>query len=161
MTGTQVLSADQIAESAFQFRHPLDPAAGCSLAPMSRLAGLKSGAINLVRVAPGAQAFPLHRHHAQEEWLYVLDGRGEILSEDAVQPVASGDFAVFAAAGAAHAVRNTGPDELTCLMGGDAPAADIVDFPGLGKRVVKDASGYYAAPVEAFVSIQPKPEDPA
>ncbi len=151
-----ILSAQEIAAAAFAFQHPMVPECGCQLAPMSRMAGMARGAINLVRIAPGGQAFPFHRHHGQEEWVYVVSGTGEIQLDDQANPVGPGAFAVFAAAGPAHAVRNTGAEEMVCLMGGDAPTADVVDFPDIGQRVTKTDAGYEAAPTDAFKPVQPK-----
>lgn len=153
----QVVSADEIAAAAFPFRHPLDATVGCMIAPVSRMSGLKNAAINLVRIAPGERAFPLHRHHGEEEWVYIIDGAGDVVLDDHTHPVGPGDFAVFPAAGAAHAVRNTGTVEMVCLMGGDGRAVDVVDFPELGKRVVHTADGYEAAPAGVFETIMPKP----
>ncbi|MBY8976041.1 cupin domain-containing protein [Rhodobacteraceae bacterium NNCM2] len=151
-TGT-MLSAAEISANAFAFRHPLDPAHGCAISPISKMLGLRKVAINLTRIAPGEQAFPLHRHHGEEEWVYIVDGTGDILMDDEVHAVGPGDFAAFHAAGAAHAVRNTGEGEMICLMGGDSPATDIVDFPNLGKRVVKTAAAYETAPDASFETI--------
>ena len=41
-------------------------------------------------------------------------------------------------------------------MGGDAPLSDVVDFPELGMRAVKDDKGYAAAPSDAFLTIRPE-----
>ena len=71
-----ILKADKAAEAGFPFRHPLDPSSGCQMTPLSRLAGAKAGAVNLVRIASMECAFPLHRHHGEEEWMFVIEGFG-------------------------------------------------------------------------------------
>ena len=73
-----VWRADEIAAGAFPFRHPLDGSARCTISGISRMAGLASTGLNLVTIAPGETAFPLHRHHGQEEWVYVLSGEAEV-----------------------------------------------------------------------------------
>lgn len=153
---SHVLKANESEGASFAFRHPLDPSFGCQMTPLSRLAGASSGAVNLVRVAPAECAFPLHRHHGEEEWMFVLEGTGEVTLDTDSFIVGPGDFAVFPAAGPAHSVRNTGPEDLVCLMGGDAPMSDVVDFPDLGIRAVKDDKGYAAAPLDAFLTIRPE-----
>jgi len=150
-----VLHAEDIAGAAFEFRHPLAPEFGCSLAPMSRMAGMVHGAINVVRIAPGEQAFPLHRHHGQEEWAYVVEGSGEVQLDTEVHALAPGSFVIFPAAGAAHAVRNTAEAEMVCLMGGSAPPSEVIDFPELGTRVAAMGGAFYAAPEDAFNQIVP------
>ena len=152
-----ILSADDAEQAAFVFRHPLDSAYGCRLSPISRIAGLESGAINHVSIAPGEQGFPLHRHHGQEEWVYVLSGEGEVLLDESVTAVGPGAFVVFPAAKEAHAVRNAGKSDLVCLMGGTAPAADVIDLPELGHRVIKSANGFEAVHADAFTVKNPFP----
>lgn len=150
-----VMDAEAIAGAAFDFRHPLAPECGCTLSPMSRIAGMQHGAINLVRIAPGRQAFPLHRHHGQEEWVYVIDGQGEVQLDAEAHALAPGSFVLFPTAGAAHAVRNTGQAEMVCLMGGSAPPSEMIDFPELGYRVAAAGGIFDAAPFEAFQKIEP------
>ncbi|MEO1494150.1 MAG: cupin domain-containing protein [Pseudomonadota bacterium] len=156
MTGpTHVMHADDIAGTAFGFRHPLDPSCGCIMAPMSRAAGMQNGAVNLVRIAPGEQGFPFHRHHGEDEWLFVLDGTGEVRIDDDRHAVSKGAFAHFPAGGPAHAVRNTGKVELVCLMGGTGKTADIIDVPELGYRVAATGGAFHAARTDAFQQIVP------
>ncbi|MEO0623428.1 MAG: cupin domain-containing protein [Pseudomonadota bacterium] len=132
---TPILSAEDIAGGAFGFRHPLAPETGCTMAVMSRRAGLSTVAVNLVRIAPGRQAFPAHRHHAEEEWVYVVSGTADVSLDGTWHRLDAGGFAAFLPGGPAHAVRNAGESELVCLMGGSQPPAEIVDFPDYGKRV--------------------------
>ncbi|MEM7237289.1 MAG: cupin domain-containing protein [Pseudomonadota bacterium] len=157
MTSNPLVRAGEIQDGAFAFRHPLDPSAGCRITPVSRLTGLGSAAINIVRIASGERAFPLHRHQGEEEWTYVVEGAGKVQLDDEMHDIAAGDFVAFAPGGAAHAVMNTGAAEMICLMGGDMPTADVIDFPELVKRVVRDAQGFAAASSESFEKIFPAP----
>lgn len=150
-----ILSAGDIAGAAFDFTHPLSSDCGCQLSPMSRIAGLTNVAVNLVRIAPGRQAFPLHRHHGEEEWVYVVEGSGEVRLDAETYPLAPGGFAAFPAAGAAHAVCNSGETEMVCLMGGSVELADVIDFPELGQRVASTAGEFSTAPLDAFRKIVP------
>lgn len=159
MTPKSLVSADDITAGAFAFRHPLDASAGCMITPVGRITGLAKVAINLVRIAPGERAFPLHRHQGEEEWTYVIAGAGEVQLDDKAQAIGPGDFIAFAASGPAHAVRNTGTGELLCLMGGDAPMADVIDFPELGKRVVRSPAGFEAASADGFEMLFPAPKE--
>ena len=139
--------------AAFEFRHPLDPTKGCRMAPLSRMAGLKAVAVNLVTVAPGRQAFPHHVHYAEEEWVFVVSGTAEVRIGDENHALGSGDFAAFPNDGPAHSVRNSGVGDLVCLMGGQRMDAKVIDFPDLGKRVTWTSNGMSAAPLEAFTEV--------
>ncbi|MEM6904984.1 MAG: cupin domain-containing protein [Pseudomonadota bacterium] len=154
MTGAP-LTAEAVDRAAFDFTHPLEPSAGCQIAPISRLAGLERSALNLVRIAPGGQAFPEHLHHNEEEWVYVIGGVGEVLLDGEPHPLGPGSFVAFAPGGPSHAVRNTGADEMVCLMGSDKAPADVIDFPGLGHRVVRTGQSFEGADMSAFRPVFP------
>ena len=145
-----VLSADEIAAAGFRFGHPLDEEAEVTMSPLSRLAGLGRAGVNLVRVAPGRTAFPLHRHMVEEEWTYVLSGEAEVTLDDAIHRLGPGAFVAFPAGGPPHQVRNPGDAELVCLMGGEHRPFEAVDFPDHGKRVTRTGAGVEIADADAF-----------
>jgi methionyl-tRNA synthetase len=66
----------------------------------------------VVTVRPGSSTRP-HDHAESEIWL-VLDGSGEVVEDDRVEPVAPGD-AIFLPPLGRHALRNTGADPLLFL----------------------------------------------
>ena len=136
-----VLTPDEVAAAGFRFGHPLDQAAEVTMTPLSRLAGLERTGINLVRVAPGRKAFPLHRHLVEEEWTYVLTGEAEVTLGEAVHRLGPGGFVAFPPGGPPHQVANPGAAELVCLMGGEHRPFDAVDFPEHGKRVTRSGAG--------------------
>ncbi|MEM9045092.1 MAG: cupin domain-containing protein [Pseudomonadota bacterium] len=150
-----IVRADAVAEGGFAFRHPLDPSKGCTMMPVSRMAGMKASAVNLVRIAPGEQAFPLHVHHGEEEWVYVISGTGEVMLDQARHAMGPGDFVAFPPGGPAHAMVNTGADEMVCLMGSDLTTTDVIEAPELGKRITRFADRYEAAPIDTFKTIMP------
>ena len=43
---------------------------------LSRLAGLKRAHVSLGRIPPGKDSFAYHAHMQEEEWVYILSGRG-------------------------------------------------------------------------------------
>ncbi|MEM1298747.1 MAG: cupin domain-containing protein [Pseudomonadota bacterium] len=106
-------------------------------------------------MAPGEQGFPLHLHHGEEEWAYVLSGEGEVQLDDHTKAILPGTYILFPAAREAHAIRNTGTEDLVCLMGGTAPAADVIDLPEHGHRVAKTRNGFEAAPLDSFTLKNP------
>lgn len=132
-----VWTAEEVEAAAFRFLHPLDDRAEVILAPLSRMAALEHAGVNLVRVSPGRRAFPLHRHHVEEEWVYVLAGTAAVRLDGERHRLGPGGFAVFPPGGPAHAVENPSAEtDLVCLTGGENAPAEIVDFPEAGRRIV-------------------------
>ena len=79
-----------------------------------RLFEVDSLHFNVYCIVPG-QENPLHRHPLSDEVLYFVSGSGECVVGDAVYPVKPGDL-VLAAKDAPHAVRNTGSENLVCIL---------------------------------------------
>ena len=95
-----------LAATKFTYRHPLVENAEVSLVPLSRLAGLMRAGVNLVEIPPGRQAFAHHRHHVEEEWVYVLSGTATVRLDDETHELAAGGFEAFIPGGAAHSISN-------------------------------------------------------
>jgi uncharacterized cupin superfamily protein len=159
-----VWTAEELGRASFRYLHPLDEGAEARLTPISRVAGMRRAGVNLVRVPPGRRAFPAHRHHAEEEWAYVVSGTAEVRLDGEVHLLGPGGFVAFPPGGPAHSVANpSGTEELVCLMGGENAAAEIVDFTDAGQRLVRAgalletaaAAGF--APFD-FFSRSPLPE---
>lgn len=141
MTGKPkyVLKAGEQAGQAFRFEHPL--AKGDSeivMTMLARAAGLKRVGVNHGRVPPGKQAFVYHRHHAEEEWVYILEGKALSDIEGETEEAGPGDFIAYPA-GVAHLLKNIGDTDLVYLMGGEQVAVDIGEFPRHGKRMLHSA----------------------
>lgn len=136
-----VWPAGEIAALGFDYAHPLDERARTRIVSLSRLAGLARAGLNLVRVAPGDRAFPFHRHHREEEWVYVLEGAATVRLGSDAHALGPGGFVAFPPGGPAHCVENRGTGDLVCLTGGESAPVEIVDFPDLGRRVLRGADG--------------------
>lgn len=149
------LTAAEIAAAGFEFQHPLDASAQCTITSMSRIAGLTQVAVNLVTVPPGRQGFPHHTHHGEEEWAYVVSGEAEVRLGEERHAMGAGDFVAFPSGGPAHSVKNTGTADLVCLMGGHSVPAKVIDFPDAGKRVTWTDEGLAEADMSAFRHIEP------
>jgi len=50
--------------------------AGREKRPLGDLFGLTNFGVNLTRLAPGGESALLHRHTRQDEFVYILEGRG-------------------------------------------------------------------------------------
>jgi uncharacterized cupin superfamily protein len=105
--------------------------------PIGDLLGLQRLGISLVRIEPGRETTQFHFHHQEEEFLYIISGRGiaEIGSE--VIEVAAGDFMAFTAPSAPHTMRNPFDQDLVYLMGGERRDFDVCDYPRLQKRLFR------------------------
>ena len=62
--------------AAARIRHPLNPDSEVHLRPLSELAGLQRVRLTLARIPPGKESFAYHAHEADEEFVYILSGRG-------------------------------------------------------------------------------------
>lgn len=117
-------------------QHPWNPASDIHLKPLSALAGLTRTVLTLARVPPGRESFVYHSHERDEEWVYILSGRGRAEIGDAVVEVGPGDFMGFAAPGVAHHLTNPFDEDLVYLMGGERSGLDVGRFPRHGRTLV-------------------------
>jgi uncharacterized cupin superfamily protein len=145
---------------AFPVGHPYNPRAELHGWLLSRAAGLGRIAVNLAWIPPGKESAIFHVHHREEEWLYVLEGRGVAEVGDAEHAIGPGDFLGFPA-GTAHHLRNEGDEELLFLEGGEViPDAEVADFPKLGRRLVRVGMRASVYPLEAEIPFLPGGEVP-
>lgn len=103
---------------------------------LSRLAGMKRAHVSLARIAPGKDSFAYHAHMLEEEWVYILSGRGIAEIDGVEHDVGPGDFMGFPAPSVAHLLKNRSSEELVYLMGGEDQPVDVIEYPHLGKRYV-------------------------
>ncbi|NJS09545.1 MAG: cupin domain-containing protein [Microcoleus sp. CSU_2_2] len=134
---TFLLRAREIAEQAATFSHPWNPNSSISGAQMSRLVGLKRSGVSLAKIPPGKESFIYHAHEREEEWIYIISGRGIAEIDDEEFEVSAGDFMGFPTPSVAHHLRNPFDEELVYLMGGENLDVEIADFPRLGKRMIR------------------------
>lgn len=143
-----LVRADENAEQQqFKVEHPLNERSEIWIRPISRIAGLERTGVNWTRVPAGKEAFVHHAHHREEEWVYVLAGRGIAEIGDDEHEIGPGDFLGYRAPGVSHHLRNPFDEDLICLMGGEACPVEIADFPRHGKRLVRDESSFYLVDV--------------
>lgn len=133
-------AADIVARSQ-SFSHPWSANSQLTGYQMAKATGLKRVGVNLARIPPGKDAFPYHSHWQEEEWVYILEGRGVARIDGADYEVAAGDFMAFPAPGVAHSLRNPFEHELVYLMGGESRELDVADFPELGRRMFRHKQG--------------------
>ncbi len=132
-----VRAADRARMEEETIRHPMNPRSEVHALPLSRRVGLDRIGVNLLRVPAGKESFAPHVHHTEEEFVFVLSGKGVAEIGGEVIEVGPGDFLGFPVDAPAHVLRNTGGDELVYLAGGENHEVEISDFPQAGKRLVR------------------------
>lgn len=135
------LSAAEIAAMPEVRRtHPLNSKAVRHTKSISDALGLSHIGVHLVRVAPGDETTEFHLHQVEEEFIYILSGRGIAEIGEHQVEVSAGDFMAFTAPSLPHAMRNPFDEDLVYLMGGDRQPIEICDYPRLQKRQFRNGS---------------------
>jgi uncharacterized cupin superfamily protein len=114
--------------------HSLDPAAVRHTRSLGDATGLTSLGVHLVRLAPRTASTVYHFHHHDEEWVYVLSGRGVADIGDEKFEVGPGDFMGFVAGSLPHLLTNPHGEDLVYLVGGNRLPYDVCDYPRIRKR---------------------------
>ena len=114
--------------------HSLDSALVRHTRSLGDAAGLTSLGVHFVRLEHGDTSSVLHFHHQDEEWVYILSGRGITEIGDEKYEVGPGDFLGFVAGSLPHNLHNPHPEDLVYLVGGNRLPFDVCDYPRIGKR---------------------------
>lgn len=117
--------------------HALNPNGVRHTKSLGDAVGMSHLGIHLVRVAPGRETTQFHFHHQEEEFIYIISGRGIAEIGDQQVEVGPGDFMGFTAPSLPHGMRNPFEEDLVYLMGGDRSNFDICDYPRLRKRLFR------------------------
>ncbi len=126
-----------------EFHHPLNPNSEIYLRPLGNNVGFKRIGVSLARVPAGKESFIYHAHHNEEEWLYILSGRGIAEIGEGEYEVEAGDFMGFGLPQPPHHLRNPFKEELVYLVGGEKVHFDVGIFPRHGKRAIRDGEKAY------------------
>lgn len=94
----------------------------------------------MVRLAAGKESFAYHLHHREEEWIYILSGKGVTRVDGNEYEMNPGDFIAFPTPSVPHIMVNPHEDELVYLMGGESLDLEVADFPTLDKRMIRRGS---------------------
>ena len=132
-----ILRSSEIEQREQSFSHPWNPKSQLIGVQLGRALGLKRTAVSIARMPPGKESFVYHSHQHEEEWLYILSGRGIAEIDGEELEVGPGDFMAFLTPSVPHHLKNPFDKELVYLMGGESREFEVADFPRLGKRMVK------------------------
>lgn len=117
--------------------HPLNPNSLIRGISLSEQVGLQRLGFHLIRIPPGKESFVFHSHHVEEEFVYILSGRGIAELGDESVEVGPGDFMGFPTPSIAHHLRNPFQEELVYISGGERREVEVADYPRLGKQLVR------------------------
>ena len=132
-----IFRAEKIVEQAQPFSHPWNPNSEMFGTRLGAQTGLSRTGVNWIRVPPGKESFVYHSHYREEEWIYILSGRGLAEVDGEEFEVFTGDFMGFPTPGVAHHLRNHSEEDLVYLLGGENYEVEVADFPHLGRRMVR------------------------
>ncbi len=109
-----------------QFAHAV---AGRQKRALGDAFGLTRYGVNLTVLPPGVQSALLHRHTDQEEFVYVLEGRPTLRTEEGQFELSPGMCIGFLPNGPAHHLVNLTSEEARYLEVGDRSEADRGEYP--------------------------------
>jgi uncharacterized cupin superfamily protein len=144
-----VRAADRTPANEQSFSHPFNPNSEIHGHSLSTQVGLRRTGVHQLRIPPGKESFVYHSHHCEEEWIYVLSGRGIAEVGEAQFEVGPGDFLGFPTPSVAHHMRNLFTEDLVYLVGGERREAEVADFPRQGMRMVRVGERRSLYPLEA------------
>ncbi len=139
-----LLRAEEIEKAEeIKVQHPLNPRSEVYIRSMSEVVGMTRVGVHVARVPPGKESMEFHTHHYEEEFLYILSGRGIADIDGQEVEVHPGDFLGFKVPSVGHNLRNPFDEDLVYLMGGERREFEIADFPRLNKRLIRDRRKAY------------------
>lgn len=136
-------SADVASMAEVVISHPLNPASEVHLRPIGEATGMQRVRLTLARIPPGKESFAHHAHEADEEWIYILSGRGRARIGDDTVEVGPGDVMGFPTPSLPHHLSNPYEQDLVYLMGGERSRVEVGTFPDAGKRIIFSQSGIW------------------
>jgi uncharacterized cupin superfamily protein len=109
--------------------HRLNPRAVSNGKSLGDAVGMTDMGIHLVRIKSGDETTEFHTHYCEEEFLFILSGRGIAEIGKRKLKVGAGDFMGFTAGSLPHAMSNPHKEDLVYLMGGTRRPIDVSDYP--------------------------------
>jgi uncharacterized cupin superfamily protein len=100
--------------------------------------GLSHFGVNLVRLPPGSASSQRHWHSAEDEFVYILEGEVELVTDAGAQRLTAGMVAGFPAGRAdGHQLVNRSDRDVVYLEVGDRQAGDEIDYPDIDLRLLQ------------------------
>ncbi|MGZ6015485.1 MAG: cupin domain-containing protein, partial [Phenylobacterium sp.] len=89
-------------------RHPFNPASDMAMVLLGDAAGMSQLGVHLIRIPPGKESFIPHAHSVSEEFVFILEGAGEMVLDGVAHTVGPGDFVGFPIDGVVHSLKSKG-----------------------------------------------------
>ena len=138
-TGNHLITADVIkAMTETRHVHQFNENAVRLTRSLSDELGLTDIGIHMVRLQQGKDSTQFHYHHVDEEFIYVLKGRGIAEIGDETHEVSAGDFMGFPKGSQPHNLHNPYEEDLVYLMGGNRSRIDVCDYPRINRRMYRE-----------------------
>src|SRR5262252_4852431 len=100
--------------------------------------GLTDFGVNLMHPPPGSASSQRHWHSAEDEFVYVLEGEVELVTDAGTQRLGAGMVAGFPAGRAdGHQLVNRSERDAVYLEVGDRQAGDEIDYPDIDLRLLQ------------------------
>jgi uncharacterized cupin superfamily protein len=132
-----ITAADQAVLDERRHQHQFNSNAVRLTRTLGEPVGLERIGVHLVRLQSGRDSTQHHYHDADEEFIYVVSGRGVARIGDDQFEVGPGDFMGFPAPSPAHSLTNPFAEDLVYLMGGERNAVDAVHYPNIRRTMLK------------------------
>jgi uncharacterized cupin superfamily protein len=100
--------------------------------------GLEHLGVHLVRIEPGNDTTQFHFHHQDEEFVYILEGKGTADIGIVLVDVQGGDFMALKQNSLPLCRNNSSDEVLVFLMGGTRSDIDVCDYPKLNRRMYRE-----------------------
>jgi len=136
-------AASVAAEKGTTYPAPYDgPCAERLNRGLSDAFGLEDYGVNLVTLPPGVWSSQRHWHSLEDEFLYVLEGRPTLITDEGETPLAPGMCAGFkGGSGNGHHLVNNGDAPAVFLVVGSRKLDDDVDYPDQDLQLLKKRRG--------------------
>lgn len=111
--------------------------------PLGDLFGLSNFGVNRTRLVPGASSALRHAHTKQDEFVYILEGRPTLHTDEGRLRMAPGMCAGFkAGTGNGHRLVNETNEDVVYLEIGDRTPGDGASYPDDDIRAERVADGW-------------------
>lgn len=136
---TYLVTAEEIEEmEGLAKTHFLNPNAKRINKSLGDLTGLTGFGFHIIEVQPGDETTEYHRHHYEDECVYVLSGTATAVIGKDEHKIRPGDFIGYRRAGMAHTILNTGDEVLRMIVVGQRLEHDVGDYPRRAKRIFRN-----------------------
>lgn len=93
------------------------------------LFGLHNFGVNLTTLEPGSRSALQHRHSAQDEFIYIIEGEAVLVTGSVETVIGPGMCAGFPCGGESHHLENRTDAPVHYLEIGDRSQGDDIDYP--------------------------------